>query len=258
MRYLTREQIEAWHKTLLDAGLAPATVRQADAVLAKALRRVKNIAALERDKPKVERAQVEIMEPDEVKAVLERLEGHYLHSIALLAVRTGMRRGEILGLQWRDVDCDTATVRTVRSLEQTKAGLRLKDTKTKHGRRTIRVDAGVVAFLRQLKIETLEQRMACGIGGKLDDVPVFSFLGELIPPDKVSRDWARNAKVRPTFHSLRHTHATVLLNNGVDIIVVSRRLGHSKPSITLDVYGHLIKGSDDKAALVTGDLLALK
>jgi integrase len=50
----------------------------------------------------------------------------------------------------------------------------------------------------------------------------------------------------------------VLLNNGVDIIVVSRRLGHSKPSITLDVYGHLIKGSDDKAALVTGDLLALK
>jgi integrase len=86
--------------------------------------------------------------------------------------------------------------------------------------------------LRKHKVETLEQRMACGMGGKLGDVPVFSFLGQWIPPDKVSRDWARNAKVKATFHSLRHTHASVLLNNGVDILTVSKRLGHSKPSIT--------------------------
>ncbi len=112
-----------------------------------------------------------------------------------------------------------------------------------------------VDMLRKHKLETMQQRMACGLGGKIDDVAVFSFLGEWIPSDKVSRDWGRNAKVRAAFHSLRHTHASVLLNNGVDILPVSKRLGHSKPSITLDVYGHVIKGSDEKAAAVIGEAL---
>lgn len=86
-------------------------------------------------------------------------------------------------------------------------------------------------------------------------MPVFSFLGELIPPDKVSRDWARNAKVKATFHSLRHSHASLGLSRGVDIITMSRRLGHSKPSITLDVYGHTIRGSDEKAAALIAEAL---
>jgi len=255
IRYLTREQIESWHKTLLDAGLAPATVRQADVVLCKALKRIKNTAALEREKPKAKRKPVEILEPDEAKAALASIEGHYLWPIAFVALRTGMRRGELMGLYWRNVRLEAATVRVWGSLEQTGAGLRLKEPKTDSGKRTITIDPETVETLRRHKVETLEQRMACGLGGRLDDVPVFSFLGEWIPPDKVSRDWARNAKVKATFHSLRHTHASVLLNNGVDILTVSKRLGHSKPSITLDVYGHIIKGSDEKAAAVIAEAL---
>ena len=166
-----------------------------------------------------------------------------------------MRRGELCGLYWRNLNLDVATVRIEASLEQTKAGLRLKEPKTESGKRTITIDADTVDMLRKLKVETGEQRLACGMGGKLDDVPVFSFLGEWIPPDKVSRDWARNAKVAATFHSLRHTHASVLLNAGVDILTVSKRLGHSKPSITLDVYGHIIKGSDERAAAVIAEAL---
>ena len=255
IRYLTREQIEAWHATILAKGLAPATVRQADAVLAKALKRIKNTVALERERPRAKRVPVEILEPNDAKAALASLQGHYLWPISFLALRTGMRRGELCGLPWRNVNLEVATVRVEGSLEQTKAGLRLKEPKTESGKRTITIDADTVDMLRKLKIETSEQRLACGVGGKLDDVPVFSFLGEWIPPDKVSRDWARNAKVKATFHSLRHTHASTLLNNGVDILTVSKRLGHSKPSITLDVYCGYIKGSDERAAAVIAEAL---
>ena len=230
-------------------------MRQADAVLCKALKRIKNTAALEREKPKAKRKPVEILEPDDAKAALASLEGHYLWPIAFLALRSGMRRGELCGLRWRNLNLDAATVCIEGSLEQTRAGLRLKEPKTESGKRTITIDADTVDMLRKHKVETLEQRIACGMGGKLDDVPVFSFLGEWIPPDKVSRDWARTAKVKATFHSLRHTHASLLLNSGVDILTVSKRLGHSKPSITLDVYGHVIKGSDERAAAVIAEAL---
>ena len=110
-------------------------------------------------------------------------------------------------------------------------------------------------MLRKHKVETGEQRLACGIGGKLDDVPVFSFLGEWIPPDKVSRDWGRTAKVKATFHALRHTHASMLIRAGVDILTVSKRLGHSSPAITLNVYGHVLQGGDERAAAAIAEAL---
>jgi integrase len=255
IRYLTREKIESWHTTLLALGLATATIRQADAVLSGALKRVKNIAALERVRPKLRQEPIEILEPEEAKAALANLEGHYLWPIAFLALRTGMRRGELLALQWKNLNLDAATVQVAGSLEQTKAGLRPKEPKTESGRRTITIDADSVTMLRKHKVEAMEQRMACGIGGKLDDSPVFSRLGEWIAPNTLTRDWRRNAKVKPSFHALRHTHATVLLNNGVDILTVSKRIGHSKASMTLDVYGHTMRGSDERAAAVIAEAL---
>ena len=134
-------------------------------MLAKALKRVRNTAALERDKPKAERAAIEILEPEEAKAALAALQGHYLWPIAFLALHTGMRRGELLGLQWADVGLDKAEIRVTRSLEQTKAGLRLKAPKTASGSRTIAIDADVVDMLRKHKLETQQQRMACGGAG---------------------------------------------------------------------------------------------
>ena len=97
--------------------------------------------------------------------------------------------------------------------------------------------------------------MICGVSGKLDDVPVFSFLGELIPPDRVSQAWRTNAKVKATFHALRHTHASMLICAGVDVLTVSKRIGHSSPAITLNVYGHLMRGSDERAAAAIAEAL---
>jgi integrase len=255
IRFLTRETVEAWHALLLGKGLAPATVRQADAVLTKALRRVKNSAALEREKPRAKHVPIQILEPEEAKSVLARLEGHYLWPIVFTALHTGMRRGELLALCWRNVNLDAGTVHVAASLEQTKAGLRPKEPKTKSGTRTITINADTIAIMRKHKLEAMQQRMASGIGGKIDDAPVFSLLGEWLHPDTVSKDWSRNAKVKATFHSLRHTHASMLIRAGVDVLTVSKRLGHSRASITLDVYGHTMRGSDERAAAAIAEAL---
>jgi integrase len=82
--------------------------------------------------------------------------------------------------------------------------------------------------------------------------PFSTVEGELLSPDNLSRDWGRISIARKlprvSFHALRHTNASVLISKGVDILTISRRLGHSKPSVTLDVYGHLIEGTDVAAA----------
>ena len=164
-----------------------------------------------------------------------------------------MRRGELLGLQWGDIDLDAATLRVERSVEETKTGLRLKSPKTKRGRRNLKLPTEAVSVLRAHKVQQMQIRFALGMGKPDATTLVFSDVeGELLKPHTVSRAWRRvvAAKKLPsvTFHALRHTHASMLIRAGVDILTISRRLGHSKAAVTLDCYGHLIGGADDAAA----------
>jgi integrase len=179
-----------------------------------------------------------------------KLVGHTLAPIVELALATGTRRGELCGLQWGDIDLDRGVLRVERSVEETKAGLRLKAPKTKRGRRNITLGESAVAMLRTHKIKQLEIRLVLGLGKIADSTLVFSTIdGELLRPGNVTRAWSRAMpRLGKTFHSLRHTHASMLINAGVDILTISRRLGHSKAAITLDVYGHLIGGADEAAA----------
>jgi integrase len=192
--------------------------------------------------------------------VLAKLEGHTLFPMVSLALATGLRRGELLGLQWGDIDLDAGTLRVERSLEETKEGLRLKSPKTKSERRNIALPSGSVDMLRALKVQQMEIRLALGLGKPDAETLVFSDIeGRLLKPHTISRAWRRvvAAKKLPavTFHALRHTHASMLINAGVDILTISRRLGHSKASVTLDVYGHLIGGADEAAALAIEGVL---
>jgi integrase len=254
---LTPEHIEQWHATLIAEGLARRTIGHAHRVLALVLKRAvengtlaRNVAAI-RKPPKVEQQEIEILSADEVAAVLDGLAGHALHPIASLALASGMRRGELLASEWSDIDLDRGVLRVERSVEETKAGLRVKPPKTKRGRRNITLPPEAVAMLRAHRKRQIELRLALGQGGQPS--LVFSTIeGDLLSPDNLSRDWPRvcNAKQLPTvgFHSLRHTHVSMLIRAGVDILTISRRLGHSKASVTLDTYGHLIEGADAAAA----------
>jgi integrase len=108
-------------------------------------------------------------------------------------------------------------------------------------------------MLRAHKVGQMQLRMQLGMGAAKPDTLVFSDIeGEPLNPHAVSRAWRRvcDAKRLPrvSFHALRHTHVSVLINAGVDVLTISRRIGHSKASMTLDVYGHLIRGGDEAAA----------
>jgi integrase len=219
----------------------------------------RNAAAIHKP-PAVEEKEIEILTREQTAQVLTKLNENWLFPIVSLALSTGMRRGELLGVQWGDIDLDAGTLRVERSLEETRAGLRLKSPKTKRGRRNITLPTEAVTALRTHKLKQLEIRMALGLGNITPETLAFSTLeGKPLSPRNVSRTWLRVciAKKLPRigFHAFRHTHASFLIAAGVDILTISRRLGHAKASITLDCYGHLIEGGDAAAAKAISEVL---
>ena len=133
--------------------------------------------------------------------------------------------------------------------------LRFKAPKTKRGRRTITLPSHIVQELRAHWRTQQEQRMALGIGKAPADSQVLAtFDGKPRSPNAVTKEWTvamTKAKLpQVTLHSLRHTHASMLIASGMDILTISRRLGHASPTITLAIYGHLIKGTDERAAAI--------
>jgi integrase len=218
-----------------------------------------NVASLV-DAPKVSQTEIEIIREDEIRTVLQRLRGRTMYPIAMLALGTGMRRGELLALRWQDVALDAGKLKVERSLEQTKAGLRFKSPKTKHGRRTIAIDPMTITELRRHWREQQERRLELGTGRGAADALVFpTWDFQTRSPNALTKEWSvamADAGLSVTFHALRHTHASSLIAAGVDVLTISRRLGHASPAITLTVYGHLFANTDDKAAQVMETLFA--
>lgn len=245
------------------AGLAPRTVGHVHRVLHRVLGHAAEWGVIQSNiastvtPPRVDSTEVEVMSPDQCRAVLRHLEGRPLHIIVSTALATGMRRGEILALRWQDIDLDRSLARVERSLEQTHGkenNLRFKQPKTKHGRRSIALPAYLVAELRAHWKAQQEQRLSMGLGKAPADSLVFArFDGEARAPNGLTKEWALTMKAMKmgfTFHSLRHTHASQLIASGMDVLTISRRLGHSTPTITLGVYGHLFPDSDARAAQI--------
>jgi len=206
--------------------------------------------------PKVADRETAILQPDQAALLLERLRGKPLYLIAALALGTGLRRNEMLALRWPNVDLGAGRLTVDESLEQIFThGIRIKGPKTKHGRRTISLPTHLVTELREHWREQQEQRLAAGLGKAPADAPVFAAIdGRYLSPNAITKAWAAamTAIGMPavTLHSLRHLHASMLIAAGVDILTISRRLGHASPTITLGTYGHLVHGGDDRAATI--------
>jgi integrase len=253
-------QVSDWHNALLKTGLAARTVGHAHRVLHRGLERalkldeivLRNVAHAV-PPPKVADTEVEILTADQVADTLNRIEDHPMYSIAKFAVTTGLRRGEICGLALGCLDLDAGKVRVERSLEETEAGLRFKPPKTRYGYRTVSLPGSTVEVMREHCRHQLEQRLMLGLGKPGADDLVFPLPdGSPYSPDKLSRDWGNLVRDRKLpqvmFHALRHSHASGLIAAGVDIVTVSRRLGHGSPAITLRVYSHLFNSRSDDAA----------
>jgi len=256
--------VQQWHATLLARGgkdgaaLGGRTVghchRLLHRILASAVRAelvARNVASVI-SPPKVAEAEIEILKADQIGVVTAALADHWLQPIVMLALATGMRRGEILALRWGAIDLDKAGVKVERSLEQTKAGLKFKAPKTRTSKRVVSLPPTAVEALREHRRRQLETRLALGQGRPDSDTLVFSNIeGNPIPPVNFSRDWARFVKARKlspvSFHALRHTHVSALIARGVDVLTISRRIGHANAAITLRVYGHMFEQNDSAA-----------
>jgi integrase len=206
------------------------------------------------DTPKVAAREVEILTPAQVQQVLETLRGKSLYLIALVLLTTGLRRGEALAVRWKEVDLDAETLQVVRAFEQTaRAGLVVKEPKSRHGRRTVTLPTTTVAELRAHRKAQQELRLSLGIGGRAE--LVFDHPdGSPLSPDVVTHQWAAAMKAAgmkgTTLHSLRHTHCSTLLASGLDVLTIARRLGHADAVLVLRTYGHLIRPDDRAAAIM--------
>jgi integrase len=260
LQKLTTLHIERWHGQLRERGLSTRVIRHAHALLAQALDDAvkhnllaRNVAREQRVS-KAERAEVQILAADQIAPLLAKLEGDLLYPAVIVALYCGLRRGEQLALRWSAIDLDRATMTISRALDETDAeGVTVKLPKTRAGRRSISLPNVVIDALRVHRREQLELRLALGLGRPPDDAPVFPRDdGGYLSPRAFSMRWQRTRRRLglPTvhWHALRHTHASMLIAAGVDVVTVSKRLGHANPSITLGVYAHLFERDDAAAA----------
>ncbi len=198
--------------------------------------------------PKVDDdAEVVVLDAEQTKTVVERLRGRTMYPKAIASLFTGVRRGELLAVRWTDIDLDGKQITINKAVEETKAGgLRIKTPKTKNGIRTIPLPDIVVEALREHRQRQLEIRLVLGAGKLPADALVFPKLdGSLQSPRAFSAEWADAAASIGlpdiVLHALRHTHASMLIDRGIDVVKISKGLGHANPAITRRVYAHLFR-----------------
>jgi len=201
--------------------------------------------------PRAARPQLTVPSAPDVVRLMNVTEG-WLHVAIVLAGSTGMRRGEVLALQWRAVDLDGATAEVSLALENVGPRLEFTIPKTDRSRRKVSIPASTVAFLRRHRTDQVQRRMLLGAAWQGTDLVVERGDGGAIHPGLFSQRFHRLAKKEGLsgvrLHDLRHFYASELLRANVHPKVVSDQLGHSSVAFTMDTYSHLLPSMGKAAA----------
>ncbi len=267
LRSLAPLEIESMLNNLLDSGgrrdethpngrpLSPRTVRHIAFLIHDSLETAVRWGILQGNPmdrvvlPKTEKKVIRVLDKQGLSQLLDAVRGTSLFPLFVTAAATGCRRGELLALEWQDVDFQTGVVTISKSLEQTKSGLRIKSTKSGKVRRFPLPSVALGILSQHRRDQSLENP----IEPKRENFGLIfcSREGDYCKPDQISSrvaDIMAKAGLRGvSLHSLRHTHASQLLSQGVPIPTVSKRLGHANPTITLKLYSHALE-SDELAA----------
>ena len=200
------------------------------------------------------------MDESQVVQYLVAAHGSHYEALYYLAINTGMREGELFGVKWSDLHWNGGVLYVQRQVQSVPGkGKIFVEPKTRAGRRAIKLGEGVLQKLRIHKDLQEQQRIFAGSRWTEFDLMFPTGVGTPDDPGNLRKDFLRTLEraglpmIR--FHDLRHTAASIMLNRGVPAIVVSKSLGHAKPSTTLDIYGHLYLESQDEPARIMDEIL---
>jgi integrase len=263
LKALSPAHVQGLYRQKLDAGLAPSSVRYVHAVLHRALKQAlrwglvpRNVAQAV-DIPKLVSEEVEALSPEEARAFLDAARGDRLEALYVVAITVGLRRGELLGLRWTDLDlgeAGTPTLRVGRQLQRMRDGSGLKFVPPKGGKgRTVRLPPLTVEALRAHRARQAEQKLKAGPLYQDEGLVFATEVGTPLEPSNIDRrsfkpllKKAGLSDIR--FHDLRHTCATVLLSRGVNPKFVQELLGHADIKLTLGTYSHFLPSMGDQTA----------
>lgn len=211
--------------------------------------------------PRAEYHEMHVLTQEQISRLLTEATSAGLQVPLLVSVTTGVRRGELLGLRWQDVDLEAQTLTVRQSLVESRSGeLTFKQPKTPKSRRRISLPPSVTRALREHRRSQAEVRLALGNTYQDFDLVVTRPDGRPCSPDAFSKAFHRlshRLDLGVRLHDLRHTHATMLLQQNIHPKVVSERLGHATVGLTLDTYSHVLEGMDREAANCIDGLLSL-
>lgn len=263
---LTPSMVQAAVTAWAEAGYAPRTIRQHIAVLRAAMGTAVTQGVLRRNPtvgltlPKIEKGEIRALTYEEQRAILDALQGTPAYLPVLVGLTTGLRRGEILGLRWKDVDLDAGMLTIRQTVVETAQGVTVKASpKTSSSRRTILIPRLVSDALKDHRLKQKEQRLLLGPRWQDNDLVFRGPDSGPMRPNYLGLRWRRTVQklgIDARFHDLRHTHASVLLSQGASLKMVQHRLGHANAALTQGVYSHLMPGDERTAVDKIGTALA--
>jgi integrase len=267
LKALTPAHVRALYREKLDSGLTATSVQRVHALLHKALKQAVNDGLLPRNvtgavkAPRQSRKEIRALNPEQARAFLQAASGDRLETLYLLAIHTGLRQSELLGLKWEDVDLEAKRLSVRRILSAAKNGPTFTTPKSNKSR-TVRLTPRAVEALHVHKKRQAEEREKLGKPWRDHGLVFCSQVGTPLNRNNVHtrsfKPLVERAGLPPTlrFHDLRHTFATLMLKGGEHPKVVQEMMGHATINITLDTYSHVLPDMQDKAANRLGDLLS--
>lgn len=265
LQRLAPQQVQAFYAMKLEEGLGAGRVRKIHGMLHKALSNAvrwnlvaKNVCDLVTP-PKQGRSEIQPLTSEQAQCLLKAARTHKLEALLTVAVATGMRRGELLGLHWQDIDFEARCLYVRRTVGRVgKFGVVESEPKTRRSRRKIVLPAFVIEALKRHQENQQEMRKKAGDLWREKDVVFCNIYGDYLDTVNLHRDFKRLLKSAELpdirFHDLRHSAATIMLCMGVHPKIVQEILGHSTIGMTLDVYSHVLPSMQQEAMDKLDDL----